>query len=143
MRHYEIVLLVHPDQSEEVPAMIQRYSTMVSDAGGTTHRVEDWGRRQLAYMINDVHKAHYVMMNVEIALETLKALENSFQFNDAIIRKLVIKKAHAETEPSPLARKEEEKSADKADAQESAESEKSEKAEKAKEDASDKTKEVA
>ena len=106
MRHYEIVFLVHPDQSEEVPAMIDRFSTMVTDAGGSIHRVEDWGRRQLAYMINDVHKAHYVMMNIEVELETLREIETSFQFNDAIIRNLVISKRSAVTEPSPLARKE-------------------------------------
>ncbi len=104
MRHYEIVFLVHPDQSEEVPAMIKRFSAMVSDAGGNIHRVEDWGRRQLAYMINDVHKAHYVMMNIEVALETLREIETSFQFNDAIIRSLVVSKRKAVTANSPLAR---------------------------------------
>ena len=108
MRHYEIVFLVHPDQSEEVPAMIERFSAMVTDAGGNIHRVEDWGRRQLAYMINDVHKAHYVMMNIEVALETLREIETSFQFNDAIIRNLVISKRKAVTEPSPLAKTEDE-----------------------------------
>ena len=107
MRHYEIVFLVHPDQSEEVPAMIKRYCAMVTDAGGSIHRVEDWGRRQLAYMINDVHKAHYVMMNVEAALETLREIETSFKFNDAIIRNLVISRQKAVTEPSPLAKVEE------------------------------------
>jgi len=133
MRHYEIVFLVHPDQSEEVPAMIERYSAMVTDAGGNIHRIEDWGRRQLAYMINDVHKAHYVMMNVEVALETLREIETSFQFNDAIIRNLVVIKRSAVTVASPLARveveveveveaevvkpkKEESKNDDKADA---------------------------
>ena len=108
MRHYEIVFLVHPDQSEEVPAMIERFSSMVTDAGGNIHRVEDWGRRQLAYMINDVHKAHYVMMNIEVELETLREIETSFQFNDAIIRNLVISKRNAVTDPSPLARSEDE-----------------------------------
>ncbi len=127
MRHYEIVFLVHPDQSEEVPAMIKRFSAMVTDAGGNIHRVEDWGRRQLAYMINDVHKAHYVMMNIEVALETLREIETSFQFNDAIIRNLVVSKRSAVTVASPLARevddaekaeesKEETKQEDKADA---------------------------
>ncbi len=106
MRHYEIVFLVHPDQSEEVPAMIERFSAMVTDAGGNIHRVEDWGRRQLAYMINDVHKAHYVLMNIEVELETLREIETSFQFNDAIIRNLVINKRNAVTEPSPLAKTE-------------------------------------
>ena len=104
MRHYEIVFLVHPDQSEEVPAMIKRYCAMVTDAGGNIHRVEDWGRRQLAYMINDVHKAHYVMMNIEAALETLREIETSFKFNDAIIRSLVINRQKAVSEPSPLAK---------------------------------------
>ena len=104
MRHYEIVFLVHPDQSEEVPAMIERFSAMVTDAGGNIHRVEDWGRRQLAYMINDVHKAHYVLMNIEVELATLREIETSFQFNDAIIRHLVINKRNAVTAPSPLAK---------------------------------------
>ena len=104
MRHYEIVFLVHPDQSEEVPAMIKRFSAMVTDAGGNIHRVEDWGRRQLAYMVNDVHKAHYVMMNIEVALATLREIETSFQFNDAIIRNLVVSKRSAVTVASPLAR---------------------------------------
>lgn len=108
MRHYEIVFLVHPDQSEQVPAMIDRYSTMVTEGGGTVHRTEDWGRRQLAYMINDIHKAHYAMMNVECALETLREIENLFQFNDSIIRSLVIKKEKAVTTASSLAKVEDE-----------------------------------
>ena len=108
MRHYEIVFLVHPDQSEEVPAMIKRYSAMVTEAGGNIHRVEDWGRRQLAYMVKDVHKAHYVMLNIEAALDTLREIESSFQFNDAIIRHLVVSKRHAVTAASPLAREEDE-----------------------------------
>lgn len=121
MRHYEIVFLVHPDQSEEVPAMIKRYSAMVTDAGGNIHRVEDWGRRQLAYMVKDVHKAHYVMLNIEAGLETLSEIESSFQFNDAIIRHLVASKRHAVTAASPLAREEdvpktEAKTDDKAEA---------------------------
>ncbi len=107
MRHYEIVYLVHPDQSPEVPAMIERYSKMVTDGGGVIHRSEDWGRRQLAYMIKDVHKAHYVLMNIEAGLETLREIENNFQFNDAIIRSLVMRKKAAITEPSQLARVEE------------------------------------
>jgi len=119
MRHYEIVFLVHPDQSEEVPAMIERYSAMVTDAGGNIHRVEDWGRRQLAYMVKDVHKAHYVMLNIEVALDTLREIESSFQFNDAIIRHLVVSKRHAVTTASPLAREiDEEKAAEKAKAEE-------------------------
>ncbi len=108
MRHYEIVYLVHPDQSPEVPAMIERYSSMVTSGGGTIHRSEDWGRRQLAYMIKDVHKAHYVLMNIEASLETLREIENNFQFNDAIIRSLVMRKKKAITDRSHLARAEEE-----------------------------------
>lgn len=108
MRHYEIVFLVHPDQSEEVPGMIERFSKMVTDAKGNVHRVEDWGRRQLAYMINDVHKAHYAMMNIEANLETLREIETSFKFNDAIIRNLIVSKSKAVTEPSPMARSEDE-----------------------------------
>ena len=102
MRHYEIVFLVHPDQSEQVPAMIERYTAIVEKADGRIHRVEDWGRRQLAYPINKIHKAHYVLMNIECALETLREIENIFRFNDAIIRSLVMKKDEAVTEPSPL-----------------------------------------
>lgn len=103
MRHYEIVFLVHPDQSEQVPAMIDRYSEMVKSADGSIHRVEDWGRRRLAYMINDVHKAHYVMVNIECSLETLREIERNFKFNDSILRHLVIRKKHAETEESSMA----------------------------------------
>jgi len=128
MRHYEIVFLVHPDQSEEVPAMIERYSAMVTDAGGNIHRVEDWGRRQLAYMVKDVHKAHYVMLNIEVALDTLREIESSFQFNDAIIRHLVASKRHAVTDASPLAREiDEDKAAEKAKATEKAEAKPAEK----------------
>ena len=108
MRHYEIVFLVHPDQSEQVPAMMDRYQKMVTDADGSVHRSEDWGRRQLAYTINDVHKAHYAMLNVECKLETLREIENNFQFNDAIIRSLVIRRDHALTDPSPMAKPKEE-----------------------------------
>ena len=100
MRHYEIVFLVHPDQSEQVGAMADRYKTVVTDGGGTVHRYEDWGRRQLAYPINKIHKAHYIMINVEISQETLDEIENLVRFNDAIIRHLVIKTSQAETEPS-------------------------------------------
>ena len=128
MKHYEIVFLVHPDQSEEVPAMIKRFSAMVTDAGGNIHRVEDWGRRQLAYMINDVHKAHYVMMNIEVALETLREIETSFQFNDAIIRNLVVSKRKAVTISSPLARNEDEDKAEKPKTDDSAHADKSVKA---------------
>jgi small subunit ribosomal protein S6 len=102
MRHYEIVFLVHPDQSEQVPAMIERYQSQITGNGGTIHRLEDWGRRLLAYPINKIHKAHYVLMNIECDAETLKQLTEGFRFNDAVIRNLVIKKKHAVTEPSPL-----------------------------------------
>jgi small subunit ribosomal protein S6 len=87
MRHYEIVFIVHPDQSEQVPAMIERYRTMVTGPGGRIHRLEDWGRRQLAYPIQKVHKAHYVLMNIECGRETLTELEHAFKFNDAVLRR--------------------------------------------------------
>ena len=111
MRHYEVVFLVHPDQSEQVPAMIERYRTMIESAKGAIHRLEDWGRRQLAYPLNKVHKAHYVLMNIECELETLRELESAFRFNDAVLRSLVIKRKHAVTTPSPLVKEAEEKSA--------------------------------
>jgi small subunit ribosomal protein S6 len=100
MRHYEIVYLVHPDQSEQVTAMADRYKGVIEQGGGTVHRYEDWGRRQLAYPINKIHKAHYIMMNVEVNQETLDEVENLFRFNDAIIRNLVLKMKGAEIEPS-------------------------------------------
>jgi small subunit ribosomal protein S6 len=102
MRHYEIVFLVHPDQSEQVPAMVERYRSMVQESGGAIHRLEDWGRRQLAYPINKLHKAHYVLMNIECGAETLAELESIFRFNDAVIRNVTIKMDKAVTEPSPL-----------------------------------------
>lgn len=102
MRHYEIVFLVHPDQSEQVPAMIERYQSIVTSNNGTIHRLEDWGRRLLAYPINKIHKAHYVLMNIECDAESLKQLTEGFRFNDAVIRNLVIKKDEAVTEPSHL-----------------------------------------
>jgi small subunit ribosomal protein S6 len=102
MRHYEIVVMVHPDQSEQVPAMIERYKTMVEGDGGKVHRMEDWGRRQLAYPVAKLHKAHYVLLNVECSDSVLKELESAFRFNDAVIRKLVIRKDAAETAQSPL-----------------------------------------
>ena len=111
MRHYEVVFLVHPDQSEQVPAMIERYSAIVTDGKGTIHRVEDWGRRQLAYSINKIHKAHYVMLNIECDGDTLAELENTFRFNDAVIRHLVIRRDNAVTEPSPLAKNDEKEGA--------------------------------
>jgi len=104
MRHYEIVFLVHPDQSEQVPAMIDRYREMVISGEGKVHRVEDWGRRRLAYMINDVHKAHYVMLNIECSLETLRDIERNFKFNDSVLRHLVIKRKGAITEESYFAK---------------------------------------
>ncbi|MFT6408346.1 MAG: small subunit ribosomal protein S6 [Arenicella sp.] len=100
MRHYEITYLVHPDQSEQVTAMADRYKGVIEQGGGTVHRYEDWGRRQLAYPINKIHKAHYIMMNVEVSQESLDEIENLFRFNDAIIRNLVLKMKKAETEPS-------------------------------------------
>ena len=102
MRHYEIVFLVHPDQSEQVPAMIERYRNMIEGANGTIHRLEDWGRRQLAYQIQKIHKAHYVLMNIECNQETLDELENGFRFNDAVIRNMVIRRKSAITEPSAM-----------------------------------------
>ena len=102
MRHYEIVILVHPDQSEQVPAMIERYQSIVTSNKGIIHRLEDWGRRLLAYPINKVHKAHYVLMNIECNSEALKQLTEAFRFNDAVIRNLVIKKNKAVVEASPL-----------------------------------------
>ena len=102
MRHYEIVVMVHPDQSDQVPAMTERYQAMVEGDGGKVHRLEDWGRRQLAYAIAKLHKAHYVLMNVECSDKALAELENAFRFNDAVIRKLVVRKERAETAQSPL-----------------------------------------
>jgi small subunit ribosomal protein S6 len=102
MRHYEIVFIVHPDQSEQVPAMIERYTAMIKTAQGLIHRLEDWGRRQLAYPINKIHKAHYVLMNIECNQETLDELTNAFRFNDAVLRNLVVRCKKAVTEPSPL-----------------------------------------
>jgi small subunit ribosomal protein S6 len=107
MRHYEIVFLVHPDQSEQVPAMLERYRSLVEGNGGQVHRVEDWGRRQLAYSIQKVHKAHYVLMNIECDQATRDELESGFRFNDAVIRNLIIRLDEAISEPSPMARKDE------------------------------------
>ena len=100
MRHYEIVFIVHPDQSEQVPAMIDRYKSILSTHGGKVHRIEDWGRRQMAYMIDKLAKAHYVCMNIECDQKTLEELEHAFKFNDAVLRHLIIKTKKAETEPS-------------------------------------------
>ena len=109
MRHYEIVFLVHPDQSDQVPGMIERYTDIIKKANGTIHRLEDWGRRQLAYPINKVHKAHYVLMNVECTQEPVDELEEAFRFNDAVIRTMVIRVKNAVTEASPLMKQKEER----------------------------------
>jgi len=110
MRHYEIVFLVHPDQSEQVPAMIDRYKSMIATGSGRVHRLEDWGRRQLTYPIAKVHKAHYVLMNIECDGKTLDELTGAFRFSDAVLRHLVVKMDAAVTEPSPMARSEEDES---------------------------------
>ena len=110
MRHYEIVFLVHPDQSEQVNGMIDRYKSMIESKGGKIHRLEDWGRRQLAYPINKIIKAHYVLMNIECDAETRDELESAFRFNDAVIRNLIMKRDEAITEMSPLAKSKEEES---------------------------------
>ena len=110
MRHYEVVFIVHPDQSEQVPAMVERYRSMVTAKGGTIHRLEDWGRRALAYPIQKVHKAHYVLMNIECDQAVLDELEHAFRFNDAVLRHLTIKKDEAETAPSPMMKEEKSRS---------------------------------
>lgn len=102
MRHYEIIFMVHPDQSEQVPGMIERYKGAITAVGGTIHRLEDWGRRQLAYPINKLHKAHYVLMNVETTQEVVDELEDNFRFNDAVIRNLIMRRSEAVTEVSPI-----------------------------------------
>lgn len=109
MRHYEIVFIVHPDQSEQVPAMIERYKTLVTGRNGQIHRLEDWGRRQLAYPIQKMHKAHYVLMNIECDSETLAELEHAFKFNDAVLRHLTIKMKAAMTAASPMMKEEKSK----------------------------------
>ena len=106
MRHYEIVFIVHPDQSEQVPAMVERYRAMVLAAGGKIHRIEDWGRRQLAYPINPIFKAHYVLMNIETEQKLLDELEHGFKFNDAVLRHLVVRMKKAHTTPSPMMKEE-------------------------------------
>ena len=113
MRHYEIVFIVHPDQSEQVPAMIERYKSNITTRGGNVHRLEDWGRRQMAYPIQKVHKAHYVLMNIECDQETMEELEHGFKFNDAVLRHLTIKRDDAVTTASPMMK--EEKSRDMLD----------------------------
>ncbi|HYW76088.1 MAG TPA: 30S ribosomal protein S6 [Gammaproteobacteria bacterium] len=113
MRHYEVVFMVHPDQSEQVPGTMGRYKSLIEAAGGTVHRLEDWGRRQLAYPIQKLHKAHYVLMNVECGQDTLSELLDAFKFNDAVLRHMVIKRDKAHTEDSPLVKEREREDAEK------------------------------
>ena len=108
MRHYEIVFLVHPDQSEQVPGMVERYTAAIKDTGGQVHRLEDWGRRRLAYPINKIHKAHYVLMNVECTEEALEELTTNFRYNDAVLRNMVMREDEAITEESPIMKAEKE-----------------------------------
>ena len=110
MRHYEVVFIVHPDQSEQVPAMIERYRTLISTKNGNIHRLEDWGRRQLAYPIQKIHKAHYVLMNIECDQKTLEELETSFRFNDAVLRHLTFATKGPVSSPSPMMKEEKSKS---------------------------------
>jgi small subunit ribosomal protein S6 len=110
MRHYEICFIVHPDQSEQVPAMVERYKGIVAQRNGKVHRLEDWGRRQLAYPLAKVHKAHYVLMNIECDAETIAELEHSFRFNDAVLRHLTVKMTKAFVEPSPMMKEEKSRS---------------------------------
>ena len=110
MRHYEICFIVHPDQSEQVPAMIERYKGVIAQRAGIVHRLEDWGRRQLTYPIQKVHKAHYVLMNIECDQDTVNELEHSFKFSDAVLRHLIVKMTKAVTAPSPMMKEEKSKS---------------------------------
>ncbi|MGH8746475.1 MAG: 30S ribosomal protein S6 [Burkholderiales bacterium] len=110
MRHYEIVFIVHPDQSEQVPAMVDRYKGVIAARNGIVHRLEDWGRRQLTYPLQKVHKAHYVLMNIECDQETVDELDHSFKFSDAVLRHLIVKMTKAVTEPSPMMKEEKSKS---------------------------------
>ena len=138
MRHYEIVFMVHPDQSEQVPGMIDRYRGLIEGDGGKIHRLEDWGRRQLAYPIQKLHKAHYVLMNIECSNDVLAEIESAFRFNDAVLRNLVIRRDEAITEPSPMAKaredenKRERQRADRGEAEAKAEAKTEEKAEEEK-----------
>ncbi len=113
MRHYEIVFLVHPDQSEQVPGMIERYTSAIEAGDGAVHRLEDWGRRQLAYPINKIHKAHYVLMNIECVQEVLEELNSTFRYNDAVLRSMVIRRSEAITVESPIMKQENAEKADK------------------------------
>lgn len=137
MRHYEIVFLVHPDQSDQVPAMVERYKGIITSREGTIHRMEDWGRRQLAYPINKIYKAHYVLLNVECNQEALDELNSAFRFNDAVLRNMVISRNEAITGESPLAKAEEERSSRPARREAAAESGSEEVAESASEAADD------
>jgi small subunit ribosomal protein S6 len=118
MRHYEVVLIVHPDQSEQVPAMVERYRQMITGKSGTIHRLEDWGRRQLAYPIEKMHKAHYVLMNIECDNEILNELEHAFKFNDAVLRHLIVKMSGPVSAPSAMMREEKSRSLNPAPATE-------------------------
>jgi small subunit ribosomal protein S6 len=140
MRHYEIVFLVHPDQSEQVPAMIDRYKATVESSGGQVHRLEDWGRRQLAYPINKIHKAHYVLMNIECDQATRDEIETAFRFNDAVIRNLIMKRDEAITDMSALAKAKNEE--DAAEKKAKARAEESENESKSKSDDADASKAV-
>ncbi len=108
MRHYEIIFLVHPDQSEQVPGMVERYSASIKESGGAVHRLEDWGRRQLAYSINKIHKAHYILLNVECSKEILDELTTNFRYNDAVLRHMVVRCDEAVTSESPIMKAEQE-----------------------------------
>ncbi len=110
MRHYEIVFIVHPDQSEQVPGMVERYRSLVTAKGGKIHRLEDWGRRQMAFPIQKMHKAHYVLMNIECGTDVLEELEHSFKFNDAVLRHLTVKMTEAVSAPSPMMKEEKSRS---------------------------------
>ena len=113
MRHYEIVFLVHPDQSEQVPGMVERYTASVTAGGGSVHRKEDWGRRQLAYPINKIHKAHYILMNIECGQDVLDELNSTFRYNDAVLRSMVVRRDEAVTGDSPIMKLENAEKADK------------------------------
>ncbi len=129
MRHYEIVFMVHPDQSEQVAGMIERYTGTITEAGGTVHRLEDWGRRQMTYPINKLHKAHYVLMNVEADQSVIDELETAFRFNDAVIRNMIMRTKTAITEPSIMLKQREERAPrreERAEPQSEAESESAE-----------------
>ena len=142
MRHYEICIIVHPDQSEQVPAMIERYKNLVLEQGGKIERIEDWGRRQLAYPIQKLVKAHYVLLNVECSDATLADIENNFRFNDAILRHLVVKTKNAETAPSPMMKVVEKEEAKKAAVAARANSKASHKSDDASDEAEDEESDV-